>query len=253
MRKSILKDTIIMKLNLIWIATTLLISLNSMAQKLGVTQPVNISHQAFNNLLQKYVSNDGKVNYKGLKNDKAALETYITTLAKQIPDNTWSKNAALAYWINAYNAFTLKLIVDNYPVKSITNLSGGKPWDVKNIELAGKKYSLNNIENDIIRPTYKDARIHFAVNCAAVSCPPLSNTAFTEANINDLLNTRTKNFINSSANTITASKIRISKIFDWYKADFEDVPAFINKYSTIKTITNTGIEFNEYNWNLNEK
>lgn len=242
-----------MKLNLIWIATTLLISLNSMAQKLGVTQPVNISHQAFNNLLQKYVSNDGKVNYKGLKNDKAALETYITTLAKQIPNNTWSKNAALAYWINAYNAFTLKLIVDNYPVKSITNLSGGKPWDVKNIELAGKKYSLNNIENDIIRPTYKDARIHFAVNCAAVSCPPLSNTAFTEANINDLLNTRTKNFINSSANTITASKIRISKIFDWYKADFEDVPAFINKYSTIKTITNTGIEFNEYNWNLNEK
>ena len=224
-----------------------------MAQKLGVTQPVNISHQAFNNLLQKYVSNDGKVNYKGLKNDKAALETYITTLAKQIPDNTWSKNAALAYWINAYNAFTLKLIVDNYPVKSITNLSGGKPWDVKNIELAGKKYSLNNIENDIIRPTYKDARIHFAVNCAAVSCPPLSNTAFTEANINDLLNTRTKNFINSPANTITASKIRISKIFDWYKADFENVPAFINKYSTIKTITNTGIEFNEYNWNLNEK
>ena len=224
-----------------------------MAQKLGVTQPVNISHQAFNNLLQKYVSNDGKVNYKGLKSDKAALETYITTLAKQIPDNTWSKNAALAYWINAYNAFTLKLIVDNYPVKSITNLSGGKPWDVKNIELAGKKYSLNNIENDIIRPTYKDARIHFAVNCAAVSCPPLSNTAFTEANINDLLNTRTKIFINSSANIITASKIRISKIFDWYKADFEDVPAFINKYSTIKTITNTGIEFNEYNWNLNEK
>ena len=242
-----------MKLHLIWIATTLLISLNSLAQKSELTQPANISHQAFNNLLQKYVSNDGKVNYKGLKNDKTALETYLTILAKKIPDNTWNKNAALAYWINAYNAFTLKLIVDNYPLKSITNLSGGKPWDVKNIELAGKKYSLNNIENDIIRPTYKDARIHFAVNCAAVSCPPLSNTAFTEANINGLLNTRTKLFINSSANTITASKIKISKIFDWYKADFEDVPAFINKYSTIKTITNTGIEFNDYNWNLNEK
>ena len=242
-----------MKLHLIWIATTLLISLNSLAQKSELTQPANISHQAFNNLLQKYVSNDGKVNYKGLKNDKTALETYLTILAKKIPDNTWNKNAALAYWINAYNAFTLKLIVDNYPLKSITNLSGGKPWDVKNIELAGKKYSLNNIENDIIRPTYKDARIHFAVNCAAVSCPPLSNIAFTEANINGLLNTRTKLFINSSANTITASKIKISKIFDWYKADFEDVPAFINKYSTIKTITNTGIEFNDYNWNLNEK
>ncbi len=241
-----------MKLTLIWIATTLLISLNSMTQKSGDAHPANVSHQLFNDLLQKYVSNEGKVNYKGLKNDKTALNAYITTLAKQIPDNTWNKNAALAYWINAYNAFTLKLIVDNYPVKSITNLGGGKPWDVKNIELAGKKYSLNNIENDIIRPTYKDARIHFAVNCAAVSCPPLSNAAFTEENINDLLNTRTKNFINSPANTITASKIKISKIFDWYKADFGDVTVFINKYSTIKAKDNSSIEYNEYNWNLNE-
>lgn len=242
-----------MKLKLIWIATTLLISLNLVAQKSGVTQPVNMTHQSFTTLLQKYVSNDGKVNYKGLKNDKAALETYITSLAKQIPDNTWGKNAAFAYWINAYNAFTLKLIVDNYPVKSITNLGGGKPWDVKNIELAGKKYSLNNIENDIIRPNYKDARLHFAVNCAAVSCPPLFNKAFTENNINDLLDTRTKDFINSSANSITASKIKISKIFDWYKADFGDVTAFINKYSNIKVNTNAGIKYNEYNWELNEK
>ena len=211
------------------------------------------THQKWNELLKNHVSENGNVDYKGFKKDQVALESYLELLSKNLPEKSWTKNATLAYWINAYNAFTVKLILDNYPVKSITNLSGGKPWDVKNIELAGKKYSLNNIENDIIRPTYKDARIHFAVNCAAVSCPPLSNTAFTEANINDLLNTRTKNFINSSANTITASKIRISKIFDWYKADFEDVPAFINKYSTIKTITNTGIEFNEYNWNLNEK
>lgn len=241
-----------MKLNLIWIAVTFLVSLNSIAQKSVITNPEKISHQSFNNLLQKYVSSNGTVNYKGLKSSKLELETYINSLAKQIPDNTWNKNAALAYWINAYNAFTLKLIVDNYPVKSVTNLSGGKPWDVKNIPLAGKKYSLNNIENDIIRPNYKDARIHFAVNCAAVSCPPLANVAFTESNINDLLDTRTKDFINSSANTITASKVRISKIFEWYSSDFADVKSFLNKYSTIKVNNNASVGYNEYDWKLNE-
>jgi len=241
-----------MKIKLIWITAILFISLNAIAQKQSLSQPVNNAHILFNDLLQKFVSNDGTVDYKGLKNNKADLESYISTLVRQIPDNTWSKNAALAYWINTYNAFTLKLIVENYPIKSITNLSGGKPWDVKNIHLAGKKYSLNNIENDIIRSNFKDARIHFAVNCAAVSCPPLSNTAFTETNINDLLNTRTKNFINSSANTISASKIKISKIFEWYKEDFGDITSFINKYSTVTANKNAVIQYNEYNWNLNE-
>lgn len=235
-----------------WIAASLLLSFTSMAQKSGGAQPANISHQSFNSLLQKYVSGDGKVNYKGLKKDKAVLETYIGTLAMQIPDNTWSKNAALAYWINAYNAFTLQLIVNNYPVKTITSLSAGKPWDVKNIDLAGKKYSLNNIENDIIRPTYKDARIHFAVNCAAVSCPSLSNTAFTETNINSLLDSRTKSFINSSSNEIGASKVKLSKVFDWYKADFGDVITFINKYSNTKVNATAAVEYKDYNWNLNE-
>jgi hypothetical protein len=165
-------------------------------------------------LLQKHVSSKGKVNYKALKADKANLDAYTAALAKQIPNSSWSKNASLAYWINAYNAFTLKLIVENYPLKSITNLSGGKPWDVKNIDLAGKKYSLNNIENDIIRPQFKDARIHFAVNCAAVSCPPLANTAFTEANINSLLDARTKSFINSAENSISATSLKVVRILE---------------------------------------
>ena len=86
----------------------------------------------------------------------------------------------MAYWINVYNAFTIKMIVDNYPVSSITKLHGGKPWDVKWIELGEKKYSLNEIEHNILRPQFKDARIHFAVNCAAQSCPPILNKAWTE-------------------------------------------------------------------------
>lgn len=215
-------------------------------------QSAGSNHQAFQSLLQKYVTAAGKVNYKGLKKDRAALETYLKELNKAVPDKTWSTNASMAYWINAYNAFTIKLIVDNYPVSSITKLHGGKPWDVKWIELGGKKYSLNNIENDIIRPQYKDARIHFAINCAAVSCPPLANTAFTEANINALLTTRTSAFINSSSNEISAASIKVSKIFEWYKTDFGNLTDFINKYSKSKVNSTATITYNDYNWDLNE-
>ncbi|MFN8243726.1 MAG: DUF547 domain-containing protein [Ferruginibacter sp.] len=211
-----------------------------------------ISHQAYNSLLQKYVSAAGKVNYKGLKKEKAVLEGYLQELSKSVPDKTWNKNASLAYWINAYNAFTIKLILDNYPVSSITKLHNGKPWDVKWILLGGKTYSLNNIENDIIRPQYNDPRIHFAVNCAAVSCPPLSNTAFTESNINSLLTSRATSFINSAANELSASKIKLSKIFEWYKTDFGNTILFINKYSKTKINDNAIIEYKDYDWNLNE-
>lgn len=209
------------------------------------------SHQIFNSLLRKYVNSSGSVNYSGLKQDKNTLKKYLNELSKNTPDHSWSKNASLAYWINAYNAFTLKLIVDNYPLKSITDLNNGKPWDVKWITLGNKKYSLNTIEHDIIRPAYNDARIHFALNCAAISCPPLLNQAFTANNIDQLLDVRTKSFINSSANDLSTSKIKVSKIFDWYKKDFGDVAAFINKYSKTKINGNAIVSFKEYNWNLN--
>ncbi len=214
----------------------------------------NTLHQPFNALLQKYVNSAGKVDYKGLKTEKAALEAYTADLSKNLPMATTNKNASLAYWINAYNAFTLKLILDNYPVKSITDLSGGKPWDVKFFELGGKKYSLNQIENDIVRPQYKDARIHFALNCAAVSCPPLANVAFTETNIQEMLNARTKSFLNNATNNeLSTEKGKVSKLFDWYKADFGDLPTFINKYTITKLNATAAIEYKEYNWRLNEK
>jgi hypothetical protein len=220
---------------------------------IGQSKIKTTDHSAFNSLLQKYVTSAGKVDYKGLKKDKEKLNAYTDSLAKQIPTTKWSKDASLAYWINAYNAFTLKLIVDNYPVKTITSLYKGKPWDEKWITLEGKKYSLNNIENDIIRPKYKEPRIHFAVNCAAVSCPPLANTAFTEKNLTTLLETRTKSFLNSSANNVTSSSVVVSKIFDWYKVDFSNLITFINKYSKTKAASTAVVTYKEYDWNLNEK
>lgn len=216
-------------------------------------QSPEIDHRSFDQLLKKYVSSTGIVDYKGLKSQEAALDKYLAELGKEIPNAKWSRNASLAYWLNAYNAFTLKLILKNYPVKSIQDINGGKPWDLKWINLAGKSYTLNNIENDIIRPTYKDPRIHFALVCAAKSCPPLLNEAFIETNVDKLLDARAKNFINSSANDISASKVNLVKIFDWYQADFGNVISFLNKYASTKINPGASISYKEYDWSLNGK
>jgi hypothetical protein len=179
------------------------------------------------------------------------LENCIEEL-KKIDTKNSSRNDKLAYWINIYNAFTLKKIVTNYPISSITKLDGGKPWDHKFIEIAGKTYSLNEIENEIIRPTFQEPRIHFAVNCAANSCPPLLNLAYTSDNLEKLLEQQTRSFINNTThNTIGIDKLNLSKIFDWYSKDFGNVIAFINRYSKVKIKADAEIKYNEYDWNLN--
>ncbi|MEO7524542.1 MAG: DUF547 domain-containing protein [Ferruginibacter sp.] len=227
---------------------------NSLSQEVAAKiEKAAISHEDFNNLLQKHVSAEGIVNYKDFKADEKTLDKYLKSLSVEIPGNSWTRESSLAYWINTYNAFTIKLILKNYPIKSITDLDGGKPWDVAWIELGGKKYSLNNIENDIIRPQFKDARIHFALNCAAKSCPPLHNVAFTSSNINLLFESRAKHFINSSANEIKTDSVKISKLFDWYKEDFGNPITFLNKYSSISINSGAKIGYQNYDWSLNGK
>jgi Protein of unknown function, DUF547 len=210
------------------------------------------NYALYDSLLQKYVSSNGEVKYKALQAERAILDSVVAQFQAVAPQKEWPKNERLAYWINAYNLFTVQLIVNNYPVKKITNLDGGKTWDVKRIELDGKKYSLNQIENEILRPQFKDARIHFAINCAAESCPPLHNRAFTAENVQSLLDKRTRKFIRSSANTLTESNIKISKIFDWYSSDFGDIVTFLNKYASVKIKTDAKVEYKDYIWNINE-
>ncbi len=215
--------------------------------------PPSLSHQAFDELLKKYVSASGKVNYAGIKNEKANLEGYLNLLKSNPPQTNWPRNKKMAFWINAYNAFTIKLIVDNYPISSITKLDGGKPWDRKWINIGERTYSLNNIENDILRPRYKDARIHFAVNCAAKSCPPLLNRAWTANNLNSNFEKQAKAFINNqNFNKISSGKVQVSKIFEWYAVDFGNLIEFLNRYSNIKINSNAKVEYLKYNWDLNE-
>ena len=211
------------------------------------------AHDDWNTLLSANVSSAGKVNYNGFRASQAQLNAYLDKLKSNPPVASWSRNEKMAYWINAYNAFTVKKIIDNYPLGSIQELSGGKVWDDKWINIGDKTYSLNEIENGILRPTYKDARIHFAVNCAAKSCPSLHNRAFTAGNLESKLAQLTKKFVNNADfNTITAGKVTVSKIFDWYSADFGDLKAFLNKYSNTPINADAAIDYTEYNWSLNE-
>ncbi len=216
--------------------------------------PVKPDHSDWNALLQKHVNAAGNVDYAAFKKEEAKLDAYLAELAAAPPGQDWTRPAAMAYWINAYNAATIKLILKNWPVKSIMDLHGGKPWDVKWINLGDATYSLNQIEHDIIRPRYQDPRIHFAVNCAAASCPPLPNQAFTAGNLNTLLNARTRSFIRNGAyNTITADKVAVSKIFDWYGEDFGDLRTYLNKYTATPIPAGQEIEYRDYDWSLNKQ
>ncbi|SHM88241.1 DUF547 domain-containing protein [Flavobacterium chilense] len=212
-----------------------------------------IDHKQWNDLLQKHVSNKGNVDYKGFKKDQAALQSYLDLLSKNLPEKSWSKEAVLAYWINTYNAYTVKLILDNYPVKSIKKIDS--PWDKEFFTLGNKKYSLGEIEHKILRKM-NEPRIHFAINCASFSCPNLANEAYTEIGLEKQLETAAKSFVNDKTkNTITADKIEISSIFDWFSGDFKTngtLIDFLNKYSSVKINKNAKVKYKEYNWNLNE-
>ncbi len=144
------------------------------------------SHEICGRLLKKNVSADGKVNYKTFIADTTTLNLYLNLLSANPPDETnWTKQQQMAYWINAYNAFTIKLITRHYPIKSIKEIGSGiqipfvnTPWDLKFIRIGKVKIDLNNIEHGQLRKKFKDPRIHMALVCASKSCPILLNEAY---------------------------------------------------------------------------
>jgi len=212
-----------------------------------------MNHSEWTNILQLHVSDAGKVDYKGFLNNRESLDNYLANLGRHAPKDHWSTSEKKAYWINAYNAFTIQLILNNYPVKSIKKLSD--PWGQKFILIDGKMMSLNTIEHEILRPM-GDSRIHFAIVCASESCPKLSDCAFEAKTLNDQLDQAAHDFINApSKNNLAPATIKISKIFKWFKADFPKGNAFItylNNYSTTAISPQTKIEFLSYNWALND-
>ena len=210
----------------------------------------------YNQVLTNFVSSTGNVNYAGIKTNRTMLSQATKHFEENPPQSSWSSNQKLAFWINAYNLYTIELVVDNYPVASIKDINGGKPWDKKFINLDGRTLSLNDIENNIIRKDFNEPRIHFAVNCASISCPKLLNKAYTAGNLNTLLESQTKRFINDNAmNALSENSAQISNIFDWYKVDFTkngSVIDFLNKYANTTINSSAKISYKDYNWNLNK-
>lgn len=218
------------------------------------TNASNLDHSVWNNLLKKYVAKNGDVDYKGFKSETKTLNEYINYLEEQAPTVDWSINTQLAYFINVYNANTIKLIIDNYPVKSIKDIDN--PWLKNRFEIGGKAFSLSGLENGILRKM-NEPRIHFAINCASASCPKLLDEAYTEKNVMELMEHATKDFINNpKKNELTENHAKISEIFKWYKGDFNDdgtLKEYINSYSTVKINANTEIQYLDYDWSLNDK
>lgn len=213
------------------------------------------AYKKLNTFLGKYVSYGGNVNYASINGNKSQLEEITKEFESNFPGSGWSSAQKLTYWINAYNVYTIKLIVDNYPTSSITNIAA-KPWHKSFIKLNGKMYSLNQIENDIIRKQFNEPRIHFALNCGSKSCPVLLNKAYTPGTVYSKMTSQTKRFLNdSSKNTYGEKEVQISQIFDWYGDDFtkggKTVFDFINKYRT-EQLDKQKIAYQEYSWDLNK-
>lgn len=238
-------------------------------------------HGLFDIVLKKHVvlRDNGmwsQVDYRGIANDKALMGTYLGQLSAvgKSEYDAWSRDKKLAFLINAYNAYTIDLVVRHYPVKSIKNIGSvfKSVWSIRYIPLLGQKRSLDEIEHELIRQkgVFDEPRIHVALVCASIGCPALRNEAFTYEKLNAQLEKSLVLFLSDKTrNRYDAAKktYRVSPIFKWYEEDFKakygsleaffigyakylaayekDIPQMMKKGSTL--------EFGDYNWNLNDR
>jgi hypothetical protein len=218
-------------------------------------------HKPFGALLAKYVK-AGKVDYKRWADDvgdRKVLADYLAKLAAFKPE-TLDEKGQKAFWINAYNAVTLAQVLERYPLKSVNfdELKDPKAKEFWNTSasVATKAITLNDIENVILRPTFKDARIHFAINCASNGCPILQPDAFEPAMLDTQLDDAAKMFLSDTTRGATFDEktgtLTVSPIFKWYATDFGDVAAFVGKFRPDLAGKIKKIEFQGYDWRLND-
>lgn len=238
------------------------------AQDAGSTKSVD--HGAWDRFLSVYVKNgrDGvaRVAYGRVSaKDREALADYVEDLSA-VSVSRISRAEQLAYWVNLYNALTLKTVLDHYPVKSIrdidlsSGLFGGGPWKAKQVAVEGRKVSLDDIEHRILRPIWKDPRIHYAVNCASVGCPNLKSQAFTARNAQGLLDKAARDYVNHSRGVrISGGRLVLSSIYSWFESDFAadgGVMAHLKRYASPSLAAKLeGFDAADdyiYDWRLND-
>ncbi len=226
------------------------------------TAPTGFEHTVFDDLLKAHVDEHGWVDYAALKDKEPTLDGYIAAIATA-PFEKMVRDEKLALLINAYNAFTLKLILDYHPVDSIKDIPKARSWDDVRWNVAGKTLSLNQIEHQEIRPKFAEPRIHFALVCAAVGCPPLLNRAYLAETVDAQLATQTayvhrhKTWFEYDADKKVA---KLTKLYSWYGTDFEQQAGSVLDYvanhaQDLKAATASGntptVEWLDYDWALN--
>jgi len=221
----------------------------------------NVDHSAWSGFLRSYVSPgaDGvnRVNYRAAKSVQPNLKRYVASLAAVQPTSLTS-DAAMAYWMNLYNAKTVDLILDNYPVSSIRDIGGSffsrGPWDEDAVRVSGRTLSLNDIEHGILRPIWRDPRIHYGVNCASIGCPNLRTRAFTAATLQNDLNQAAREYVTHPRGAQATSKgLIVSSIYKWFQADFGGTDAgVIAHLAQYGGPSGSRIRDDRYDWALNE-
>lgn len=227
-----------------------------------------LDHNAWERFLKEYVrphsSGVNRVAYAKVRSsDKAVLDRYVKNLT-EVPISRYNRDEQLAYWINLYNALTVKVVLDYYPVQSIRDIKSGffsiGPWNKKLITVEREKLTLNNIEHRILRPIWKDPRIHYGVNCASIGCPNLQPVAFTGSTADTLLDKAAREFINHPrAARVDRGRLVVSSIYVWFHEDFgdndKDVIEHLRQYADPKLVNSlsgiTRIADDRYDWVLN--
>jgi hypothetical protein len=249
--------------------TILIIVIASALIVMGLGRPATASdfdQSKFDQVLKTYVNDKGLVDYNGIAKDPT-FRAYMESLETAEPE-AMSRDGQLAFWIDAYNAVTIDKVIKWKPKKSVRETfvpgiwTSTKFFTTRDHIVAGKKVSQDDIENDILRKQFKDPRIHFAIVCASSGCPPLPRFAYTAENVQTKLDEETRKYLNSNRGTrIDAAEntLYLSKLFDWYKGDFESkagsVLNFIKPYLNEKTLAflqrGPKIAYLDYNWALN--
>lgn len=229
-----------------------------------------IDHSAWQDLLDSYLvtdTGDGVYRFRYAtvsSDDRARLDAYLEQLAA-IDPRTLGRAEQMPYWINMYNAVTVQVVLENYPVESIRKIYGGLlgtgPWNEPLITVTGQELTLNDIEHRILRPIWRDPRIHYAVNCASMGCPNLAAQAFTSANTEALLDQSARSFINHPRAVAFANgRLKLSSIYDWYDSDFgtnqrerlEHLRQYAEPELAAQLADYAGRIKYDYGWDLNE-
>jgi hypothetical protein len=226
------------------------------------SRAATVNHEIWADLLGKYVK-PGGVDYSGFKTEEDRLDQYLKVLEDTDPEKL-SRNEQYAYYINAYNAWTIKLILSGYPeITSIKELGNffKSPWEKEFVRIDSRLTTLDDIEHNILRPRFKDPRVHFAINCSAISCPPLRPEPYRGQTLDHQLEDSTRSFVNDENRyRLDGNNLFVSRIFKWFSEDFSDgVLGFYLKYAEgnlkEKLAAQRGtlkVKYLHYDWSLND-